>query len=43
MDSSVSEKLDRMGNNRLRARLEAGEPVVGLTITTSKSNESILY
>ena len=30
------------GNNRLRARLEAGEPVVGLTITTSNLETSAL-
>jgi 2-keto-3-deoxy-L-rhamnonate aldolase RhmA len=44
MGSSASDKteLKDWGNNRLRARLEAGKFVVGLTITTSNLETAVL-
>jgi hypothetical protein len=44
MDSTVSDKTrsNGWGNNRLRARLEAGEPMVGLTITTINFETAVL-
>ena len=44
MGSTASDKteLKDWGNNRLRARLEAGEFVVGLTITTSNLETAVL-
>ncbi len=44
METTVSNSVSSSawGNNRLRARLEAGEPVIGLTITTSNLETAVL-